>query len=83
LQKINYDIKIVLIDRKLQECNLLRNTTYGYIVDDCLFDSISYLLQNEISFTSLKMNTMHLLIHCLFFNTPKAQQTCQLELNPD
>jgi hypothetical protein len=49
---------MVLIDRKLQECNLHRNTAYTYIIGDCLFDSISYILQYEISSTSLRMNNM-------------------------
>jgi hypothetical protein len=74
---------MVLIDIKLRECNLQRNTAYRYIVGDCLFDSISYLLQYEISSTSLRMNTMGHLAQCLSLNTPKAQQTRQLELNPD
>ena len=29
------------------------------------------------------MNTMGYYAHCLSLNTPKAQQTCQLELNPE
>jgi hypothetical protein len=74
---------MVLIDIKLRECNLQRNTAYRYIVGDCLFDSISYFLQYEISSTSLRMNTMGHLAQCLSLNTPKAQQIRQLELNPD
>jgi hypothetical protein len=83
IQNFYYNIKMVLIDIKLRECNLRRNTAYRYIVGDCLFDSISYLLQYEISSTSLRMNTMGHLAQCLSLNTPKAQQTRQLELNPD
>jgi hypothetical protein len=71
---------MVFIDRKLQECNLYINSVYRYIVGDCLFNSISYILQSS---TLLRMNTMCHLAHCLFFNTPKAQQIWQLELNPD
>jgi hypothetical protein len=74
---------MVLIDIKLRECNLQRNTAYKYIVGNCLFDSISYLLQYEISSTSLRLNTMGHLAQSLSLNTPKAQQTWQLELNPD
>jgi hypothetical protein len=83
IQNFYYNIKMVLIDIKLRECNLRRNTAYRYIVGDCLFDSISYLLQYEVSSTSLRMNTMGHLAQCLSLNTPKAQQTRQLELNPD
>jgi hypothetical protein len=74
---------MVLIDIKLRECNLQRNTAFIYIVGDCLFDSTSYLLQYEISSTSLRMNTMGHLSQFLSLNSPKAQQIRQLELNPD
>jgi hypothetical protein len=73
LEKNYYNIKMVLIDRKLQECNLQHNIAYRYIVGDYLFNSITYFLQYKISSTSFRMNTMHHLAHCLSLNTPKAQ----------
>jgi hypothetical protein len=60
---------MVLIDRKLQECNLHRNTAYRYIVGKDLFDFISYLLKYKISSTSLRMNTIrHLVIAYLLIH---------------
>ena len=46
------------IDRKLLECNLGRKINYRYVVCDCLFDSIAYLLHYEIPSTLLRINTM-------------------------
>ena len=74
---------MALIDRKLLECNLKHNTNYTYIVGDCLFDSIAYLLQYAISSTALRFNSMHHLSHCLKINKPKARQTCDQELNAE
>ena len=67
---------MALIDRKLLECNLKRNTNYTYIVGDCLFDSIY-----AISSSALRYNSMSHLSHCLNINTPKARQTRDQELN--
>lgn len=74
---------MALIDKKLEECNLRRVTTYKFIVGDCLFDSISYLLGHEISSILLRKNSMNHLANCLVLNTPKALQTRNEELNPE
>ena len=70
-----FKYNMALIDRKLVECNLKCNTNYTYIVGDCLFDSIAYLLHYAISSTALQFNSIRHLFHCLNINTPKAQQT--------
>jgi hypothetical protein len=62
--------------------NLRLNPTYHYVVGDCLFDSISYLLKYSISSISLRQNSMNYLKHCLLLNTPKAQRCRLNELNP-
>ena len=72
---------MALIDRKLLEYNLKRNTNYTYIVGDCLFDSIAYLLHYAISSTSLQFNSVRHLSHCLNINIPKARQTRDQQLN--
>jgi hypothetical protein len=69
-----YNIKMTHIDWKSQGCNLQSNTTYKYIVGNCLFDSISllsYLHHCKIISTSLKMNNICHLIHFLSL-TPKG-----------
>lgn len=74
---------MALIDRKLADCNLQRNTAYTYVVGDCLFDSIAYLLRYDISSEILRINTMQHLAFCISLNTPKALQTLEFELNED
>ena len=74
---------MALIDRKLLGCNLKCNTNYTYIVGDCLFDSIAYLLHYAISSTTLRFNSMWHLSHCLNINIPKARQTRDQELNAE
>ena len=72
---------MALIDSKLLGCNLKRNTNYTYIIGDCLFDSIVYLLHYAISSRSLQFNSMRHFFHCLNINSPKARQTREQELN--
>jgi hypothetical protein len=54
--------------------NLRLNSRYHYVVGDCLFDSVSYLMKYSISSISLRQNSMNYLKYCLLLNTPKAQQ---------
>ena len=62
--------------------NLRLNSRYHYVVGDCLFDSVSYLMKYSISSISLRQNSMNYLKYCLLLNTPKAQRCRLYELNP-
>ena len=71
------------LDDILKHYNLQRNTTFFYNVGDCLFDSISYLLNYKESSISLRINSMQHLKFSLINNTPKARKTRIMELNKD
>jgi hypothetical protein len=51
-------------------------STYKYEICNCLFDFISYLLDNHFSSLQLKQNNLAHLSQCLLRNTLKVQQ-CQ------
>ncbi len=44
-------------------------STYKYEICNCLFDFISYLLDNDFSSIQLKQNSMAQLNQCLLWNT--------------
>jgi hypothetical protein len=46
-------------------------STYKYEIGNCLFDFISYLLDNHLSSLELKQNNMAHLNQCLLLNTKK------------
>jgi hypothetical protein len=46
-------------------------STYKYEIGNCLFDSISYLLDNHLSSLRLRQNNMAHLNQCLLLNTKK------------
>ncbi len=46
-------------------------STYKYEMNNCLFDSISYLLNNHLSSLQLRQNSMAHLNQCLLLNTKK------------
>jgi hypothetical protein len=46
-------------------------STYKYEICNCLFDFISYLLDNHLSSFELKENNMTHLNQCLLLNTKK------------
>ena len=62
------------LDYVLKQYNLQRNTTFFYNVYDCLFDSISYLLEYKDTSTSLRINSIQYLKNALISNTPKARE---------
>ena len=62
------------LDYVLKQCNLQRNTTFFYNVYDCLFDSISYLLEYKDTSTSLRINSIKYLKNALISNIPKARE---------
>jgi hypothetical protein len=43
-------------------------STYKYEISNCLFDSIFYLLDNNLSFLELRQKSMAHLNQCLLFN---------------
>ncbi len=51
-------------------CNF-RLVTYNYEVDNCLFDSISYLLKYLLTSFQIKQNNIQHLIECLTLHTQK------------
>jgi hypothetical protein len=57
-------------------------STYKYEMGNCLFNSISYLLDNHLSSLELRQHNMTHLNQCLLLNTRKTQQCCIRELNP-
>jgi hypothetical protein len=57
-------------------------STYKYEIGNCLFDFISYLLDNYLSSLKLKQNNMAHLSQCLLLNTKNAQQCHNQKLNP-
>ena len=71
------------LDHVSKHYNLQRNTTFFYNVDECLFDSISYLLNYKESSMSLRINSMQHLENSLINNTPKARETHIMELSKD
>jgi len=54
-----------------------------YEINNCLFDSIYYLLDNHLSSFQLKQNCMAHLNECLLLNIEKPQQCRIWELNPN
>jgi hypothetical protein len=44
---------------------------YKYEIGNCLFDFISYLLNNHLSYFQLKQNNMAHLNECLLLDTKK------------
>ncbi len=57
-------------------------STYKYEIGNCLFDFITYLLNNHLSSFELKQNNMAHLNQCLLLNIEKAQQFHFQKLNP-
>jgi hypothetical protein len=51
-------------------------STYKYEISNCLFDYISYLLDNHLSSFELRQNNMAHLNQCLLLNIEKPQQYC-------
>jgi hypothetical protein len=47
---------------------------HKYEIANCLFDSISYLLDNHLSSFELKQNSKAILNQCLLLNIEKTQQ---------
>lgn len=74
--------EMAFIDQILMQSNLRQNTLYRYIIGNCLFAFVSYLLNHELSSISLRMNIIYHLEYCLYLNTSKAQETHHNELNP-
>ncbi len=56
--------------------------TYKYEISNCLFDFISYLLNNHLSSFQLRQNNMAHLNQCLLLNIEKVQQCCIQKLYP-
>jgi hypothetical protein len=54
---------------------------YKYEICNCLFVSIVYLLDNQLSSLKLKQNNMTHLNQFLLLNKEKTQQCCIQELN--
>jgi len=57
-------------------------STYKYEIGYYFFDSISYLLDNHLSYFELMQNNMTHLNQCLLLNIEQAQQYCIRKLNP-
>jgi hypothetical protein len=55
-------------------------STYKYEIGNCLFDSISYLLDNHLPSLQLRQNSMAHLNRCLLLNTKKIQTMSYLKI---
>ena len=63
------------IDYVLTHFNIQQNTTQFYNVGNCVFDSISSLLNFKEIYASLRFNSMQHLKDFVMNNTPKACET--------
>jgi hypothetical protein len=71
------------IDDVLYSYQLTCVNNYVYKVGDCLFDFISYIIQNSKTSNSLQINSMNYLKHFLLIQTPLAICCRRLELNSE
>jgi hypothetical protein len=69
------------INIKLAKHNLQQVLNFEYKVGDCLFDSITYLLNYSTSSKLIQKNNMCYLQNCLTIGTPLTLECCQCELN--
>jgi len=66
----------------LHSCGLHLVSTCKYEINNYLFDCISYLLDNHLSYLELSQNNMAHLNQCLLLNIKKTQQSHVWKLNP-
>ncbi len=70
------------IDIELAKHGLQQIQNFEYKLRDCLFDSITYLLNYSISWKLIQKNSMCYLQECLTIGMPQALECHQCELNP-
>ncbi len=71
------------IDNALRNVGLQRIVNYPYIVGDCLFDSISYLLHGIVCSISLRKGSIEYLWHALVTNDYRVEHYLKPSFNPD
>jgi hypothetical protein len=62
----------------LHSYDFCKISTYKYEVKKYFFDSISYLLNNQLSYLKVRHNNMAHLNQCLLLNVEKIQQ-CHIQ----